>query len=102
MINVRAAEQNDVPEIHQFICDLAEYEKALHEVKCSIESLRDSLFSEDSVAQALMIEDGDVAPAVATGIADSGIDMVMGIGGAPEGVLTAAAVRCSVGSCRDD
>ncbi len=41
-----------------------------------------------------LIEDGDVAPAVATGIEDSGIDMVMGIGGAPEGVLTAAAVRC--------
>ncbi len=41
-----------------------------------------------------LIEDGDVAPAVATGIEGSGIDMVMGIGGAPEGVLTAAAVRC--------
>ncbi len=45
-------------------------------------------------ARIQLIEDGDVAPAVATGIADSGIDMVMGIGGAPEGVLTAAAVRC--------
>ncbi|WP_026362353.1 class II fructose-bisphosphatase [Geopsychrobacter electrodiphilus] len=41
-----------------------------------------------------LIEDGDVAPAVATGIEGSGIDMVLGIGGAPEGVLTAAAVRC--------
>jgi len=45
-------------------------------------------------ARILLIEDGDVAPAVATGIEGSGIDMVMGIGGAPEGVLAAAAVRC--------
>ncbi|MDD2557868.1 MAG: class II fructose-bisphosphatase [Desulfuromonadaceae bacterium] len=44
-----------------------------------------------------MISDGDVAPAVATGIADSGIDMVLGIGGAPEGVLAAAAVKCAGG-----
>ena len=48
----------------------------------------------DVGARILLIEDGDVAPAVATGIEDSGIDMVLGIGGAPEGVLTAAAVRC--------
>ncbi|MCF6179612.1 MAG: fructose-bisphosphatase class II family protein, partial [Geopsychrobacter sp.] len=41
-----------------------------------------------------LIEDGDVAPAVATGIDGRGIDMVLGTGGAPEGVLTAAAVRC--------
>ncbi len=45
-------------------------------------------------ARIQLIEDGDVAPAVATGIEDSGIDMVIGIGGAPEGVLTAAAARC--------
>ncbi len=44
-----------------------------------------------------MISDGDVAPAVATGIVDSGIDMVLGIGGAPEGVLAAAAVKCAGG-----
>jgi fructose-1,6-bisphosphatase/sedoheptulose 1,7-bisphosphatase-like protein len=44
-----------------------------------------------------MITDGDVAPAVATGIADSGVDMVLGIGGAPEWVLAAAAVKCTGG-----
>lgn len=41
-----------------------------------------------------LITDGDVSPAVATAIPDSGVDMVMGIGGAPEGVLAAAALRC--------
>lgn len=40
-----------------------------------------------------LISDGDVNPAVATGL-DTGIDLVMGIGGAPEGVLAAAALRC--------
>lgn len=45
-------------------------------------------------ARIRLISDGDVAPAVATGIIDSGIDMVLGIGGAPEGVLAAAAVKC--------
>lgn len=41
-----------------------------------------------------LISDGDVAPAVACGIKGSGVDMMVGIGGAPEGVLAAAALRC--------
>jgi fructose-1,6-bisphosphatase II len=41
-----------------------------------------------------LISDGDVAPAVACGIEGSGIDMMLGVGGAPEGVLAAAAIRC--------
>jgi len=41
-----------------------------------------------------LIGDGDVSAAVATGWADSGIDLLIGIGGAPEGVISAAAMRC--------
>jgi fructose-1,6-bisphosphatase class II len=41
-----------------------------------------------------LITDGDVNPGVATGLPESGIDLYMGIGGAPEGVLCAAALRC--------
>lgn len=55
-INIRAARPDDVPQIFQYICDLAEYEKALHEVKCSPASLAESLFCEASIAHALMIE----------------------------------------------
>ena len=44
-----------------------------------------------------LIGDGDVSAAVATGIPDSGIDMLMGIGGAPEGVISAAAMKCMGG-----
>lgn len=44
-----------------------------------------------------LISDGDVAPAIAAAVAGSGVDMLMGIGGAPEGVLTAAALKCMGG-----
>jgi fructose-1,6-bisphosphatase II len=45
-------------------------------------------------ARVRLITDGDVSPAVACGLPDAEVDMVMGIGGAPEGVLAAAALRC--------
>lgn len=41
-----------------------------------------------------LIPDGDVAGVIATATATTGIDMYLGIGGAPEGVLAAAALRC--------
>ncbi len=49
-------------------------------------------------ARVFLISDGDVAPAIATCIDDNSIDMVYGIGGAPEGVLAAAALHC-MGGC---
>ncbi len=45
-------------------------------------------------ARIKLIQDGDVAGAIATAKEDSGIDVLMGTGGAPEGVLGAAALRC--------
>jgi len=41
-----------------------------------------------------LITDGDVAGLIATSDPDTGIDIYIGIGGAPEGVLAAAALRC--------
>jgi fructose-1,6-bisphosphatase II / sedoheptulose-1,7-bisphosphatase len=41
-----------------------------------------------------LIPDGDVAGVIATTDPDTGIDLYMGSGGAPEGVLAAAALRC--------
>lgn len=41
-----------------------------------------------------LITDGDVAPAIAAAVEESGVDLLMGIGGAPEGVLAAAALKC--------
>ncbi len=45
-------------------------------------------------ASVRLISDGDVNPAVATGLVGSDVDMFMGRGGAPEGVLAAAALCC--------
>lgn len=44
-----------------------------------------------------LISDGDVAPAIAAAVDGSGVDMLLGIGGAPEGVLAAAALKCMGG-----
>lgn len=44
-----------------------------------------------------LIGDGDVSAAIATALPDSGIDILFGIGGAPEGVISAAALRCMGG-----
>ncbi|MEM7425960.1 MAG: class II fructose-bisphosphatase [Pseudomonadota bacterium] len=49
-------------------------------------------------ASVLLITDGDVAGVIATTTPeDTGVDIYMGIGGAPEGVLAAAALRCTGG-----
>lgn len=40
-----------------------------------------------------LISDGDIAAAVAPALPDSGVDLYIGIGGAPEGILTAAAMK---------
>lgn len=45
-------------------------------------------------ARILLIGDGDVSASIAAAWPDTGIDMLLGIGGAPEGVISAAALRC--------
>jgi fructose-1,6-bisphosphatase class II len=45
-------------------------------------------------ARIRLITDGDVSAAIATTKPETGIDLLLGIGGAPEGVLAAAALRC--------
>jgi fructose-1,6-bisphosphatase II len=42
----------------------------------------------------LLITDGDVAPAIAAAREESGVDLLMGVGGTPEGVISAAALKC--------
>ena len=48
-------------------------------------------------ARIRLIGDGDVSAAINTCLPDTGIDMLIGIGGAPEGVISAAALRCMGG-----
>ena len=79
---------------------------ALAEAKrCNIEDLtviilarprHEALITEvrEAGARIRLIGDGDVSAAIATTKAETGIDLLLGIGGAPEGVLAAAALRC--------
>jgi fructose-1,6-bisphosphatase II len=49
-------------------------------------------------ARIKLIQDGDVAAAIETARPDTGIDLLMGIGGTPEGVITAVAMICLGGA----
>ena len=44
-------------------------------------------------ARVMLITDGDVAPSLMAALPETGVDMVMGIGGTPEGVITACAMH---------
>ena len=70
-----------VEDLTVVILDRPRHEKIVREVRAA-------------GARINLITDGDVSPAVATAFGDSGVDMLLGIGGAPEGVLAAAALRC--------
>jgi fructose-1,6-bisphosphatase II len=48
-------------------------------------------------ARIKLIGDGDVSAAIATCFPETGVDVLMGTGGAPEGVIAAAALRCCGG-----
>ncbi len=52
----------------------------------------------DAGARIKLISDGDVAAGIQAALPDSGVDVLMGIGGTPEGVIVAAALRCTGGA----
>jgi fructose-1,6-bisphosphatase II len=60
----------------------------------------DDLIAElrEAGARVLLIRDGDVAPAIAAARPETGVDVLYGIGGTPEGVITAAALKCVGGA----
>ena len=70
-----------VPDLTVVILERPRHENLIEEVRAS-------------GARIKLIKDGDVSAAIATCSRDSQVDMLMGIGGAPEGVIAAAALRC--------
>lgn len=60
----------------------------------------DGLIAElrEAGARVNLIRDGDVAPSIAAAQPSTGVDMLMGIGGTPEGVIAAAAIKCMGGA----
>lgn len=73
-----------VEEVTAIILDRPRHEKLIAEVRAAGARIR-------------LIGDGDVSAAIATTFEDTGIDILFGTGGAPEGVLAAAALRCTGG-----
>lgn len=55
-LSVREARSSDAPTILRFVRELADYEKAIHEVEATEESVRASIFGEGSVTKALIAE----------------------------------------------
>ena len=84
LINVAKALGKDVHDLTVVILDRDRHKNLIREVRqCG--------------ARIKLISDGDVAGALATAIENSGEDILMGIGGSPEAVITAAALKCMDG-----
>lgn len=74
-----------VSELMVIILDRPRHEDLIAEVRAAGARIR-------------LIGDGDVSAAIATASEETGVDLLMGIGGAPEGVIAAAAMRCLDGN----
>jgi fructose-1,6-bisphosphatase II len=83
--NIARAKREKVENLTVVILDRPRHEKLIQEVR-------------ESGARISLIPDGDVAGALMTSIPGTGIDVLMGVGGTPEGVLAAAALRCTGGN----
>ena len=73
--------ERDVADIVVMVLDRPRHEKLVRDIR-------------EAGARIRLITDGDVSAAIATTKPETGIDLLLGIGGAPEGVLAAAALRC--------
>jgi fructose-1,6-bisphosphatase II len=86
--NIRAvakAKHLSVSDMTVCILDRPRHEKLMAEVR-------------DAGARIRLITDGDVAGAISACRPNSGTDLLAGIGGTPEGIITAAAIRCMGGA----
>jgi fructose-1,6-bisphosphatase class II len=71
----------DVDDLVVIVLDRTRHEKLIADIRAT-------------GARIKLITDGDLSAGIAAAVAGSGVHAVMGTGGAPEGVLTAAAMRC--------
>jgi len=82
--NIARAKKSNIDDLTVIILDRPRHSDLIAEVRAS-------------GARIWLIGDGDVSAAIATCKRDSGVDVLMGSGGAPEGVIAAAALRCMGG-----
>lgn len=81
---IAAAKGESVRDITAVILDRDRHHDLINEVRAAGARIR-------------LIPDGDVAGAISTAWPDSGADVLFGIGGTPEGVISAAALKCMGG-----
>ena len=84
LTRIAEAKACNIEDLTVVLLDRPRHDKAIAEIR-------------QAGARIHLIPDGDVAAAIAAAVEGSGIDMMMGIGGAPEGVLAAAALKCMGG-----
>lgn len=81
LTHLAKAKKTDIASLVVCILDRPRHEQIIDDVRAA-------------GARIALINDGDVSGVIATAQPDTGIDMYIGTGGAPEGVLAAAALRC--------
>jgi len=79
--NLAKAKKVDISDLVVCILDRPRHEELIHKTR-------------EAGARIMLISDGDVAGIIATASKETGVDMYVGSGGAPEGVLAASALRC--------
>jgi fructose-1,6-bisphosphatase II len=79
--NIAKRLDRDVEDLVVIVLDRPRHEKLIHDIR-------------QAGARIRLISDGDLSAGISAAVLDTGVHAVMGIGGAPEGVLTAAALRC--------
>ena len=82
---VAAATHTKIPEITVVVLDRPRHEKLLNDIR-------------KAGARVKLISDGDISAAIEAALPETDVDMLMGIGGTTEGVLSAAAIRCVGGA----
>lgn len=79
--NIARAKGEDIADLTVVILDRPRHEKLIRDVRHAGARIR-------------LITDGDVAGSIMTAIEGTGVDVLMGIGGTPEGVISACALKC--------
>jgi len=79
--NIAKAKQRKVSELTVVVLDRPRHEQLLSEIR-------------SAGARVKLISDGDIAASIQAALPETGVDVLMGIGGTPEGVLAAAAIHC--------
>jgi fructose-1,6-bisphosphatase II len=83
--NIAAAKRRKIAELTVVVIDRPRHEKLISEIR-------------EAGARVKLIADGDIAASIEAALPERDVDVLMGIGGTPEGVLSAAAIHCIGGA----